>query len=439
MDPQFPTAVTNNNNLNPAGTGNWTPRPPKRKACLHCTKSKRKCDRTAPQCIRCLEKGVRCCYPPPRRPSQQHAPTNSTTSTPSTTPYHPPFTNFNPLSNPRWFLSPSTFTRQHRLVTDPPVHHSYSEPFGEETLPCFIANLQKWSRAWTTDGHSPLTHRSLYRGHMPDCVQDAYTALATYHAASTPQAKRTVLHIVNTKAVGLVASQGGLSILSGSGGVGGEELDLGMVMLDTSAHLARTTALYVYQLVRLFDGDIRARAQAEEMVDTLQTWAGQMLESARLDCVAAEGQGQGGGNNPFVVGDNNNDNRDPSTPSLWHAWIVAESIRRLYLTATYMQCVYLTIKRGWSMCPGGAPFSPGSDLWDAPSAYAWRVKTLECWRIMEEAKPNEVDEFTHAVLMISFGLEGGMEKWLVEAGKGFKGVEWWEDVYPTWASKVEGW
>lgn len=57
-------------------------------------------------------------------------------------------------------------------------------------------------------------------------------------------------------------------------------------LMDTSTHLARTQALFTYQLVRLCDGDIRARA--EEHIDTLHTWVSRMPESAQLDCAAAE-------------------------------------------------------------------------------------------------------------------------------------------------------
>ncbi|KAK3366611.1 hypothetical protein B0T24DRAFT_708833 [Lasiosphaeria ovina] len=40
----------------------------KRKACLRCTKLKRKCDKPAPFCSRCPETGIACHYPPLRNP-----------------------------------------------------------------------------------------------------------------------------------------------------------------------------------------------------------------------------------------------------------------------------------------------------------------------------------------------------------------------------------
>ena len=96
--------------------------------------------------------------------------------------------------------------------------------------------------------------------------------------------------------------------------------------------------------------------------------------------------------------------------SLWRAWLIAESVRRVYITAIYMQCVYTTLKRGasaQSTCPGGMNFTARAGLWDAPSAYSWfnqvraaadqhgnsrsssflMVQTNEAWKVIEEATP----------------------------------------------------
>ncbi|GAB1320962.1 hypothetical protein MFIFM68171_11172 [Madurella fahalii] len=304
-------------------------------------------------------------------------------------------------------------------------------------------------------------HSQLYRGWMPECVEDAYTSLATYHAAA-PGAKATALHIIEERVNRLIRSQppDECNVAGLSSGF----------LVDTPTHLARTQALFVYQLVRLFDGDIRARARAETHIDVLHTWANRMLESARLDCAAAEllstspaeqsgmmllpmsstttnddlfqvrstpstdtaamshdGNALSLPSNPFLLPPH------ASTPLLWHAWITAESIRRTYLAATFMQSVYNTLKQGWSICPGGAAFTALNGLWDARSGYAWLevlqsslrastegggegilskglspwalIQSLEGWRVLEAARPEEVDEFTRAVLEISYGVE----------------------------------
>jgi len=283
-----------------------------------------------------------------------------------------------------------------------------------------------------------MMHRSLYRGHMPECIQDAFTTLAAYNGA-TPGTRCSILRIIRDRAEKLISSQpvGGMGEdvvgepelnRGGVEGTEGEEVSLPApcVILDTPTHLARTTALFVYQLLRLFDGDIRSRAQAEEQMGTLHAWASQMLESARLDCVTAEylvaSGGSAGGNlsaNDFTLVVGSAAMTDPSLT--WQAWILAESIRRVFLMAEYMQSVYLTIKRGWSACSGGVPFTPKAGLWDAASAWAWVNKaqcelgkkeemvapegklpqllhSMNTWIALKKNQPEDVDEFTHVLL-----------------------------------------
>ena len=234
-------------------------------------------------------------------------------------------------------------------------------------------------------------------------------------------------------------------------------------LLDTPTHLARTQALFVYQLIRLFDGDIRARAQAEGDAETLRTWCRQMLESAQLDCAAAELCSHSlmatppnpsshtdtitavanledhrlHAHNPNTVTDNSTTtnplslptlpNQTPPPDLLWRAWTLSESLRRTYLAATFMQSVYDALRQGWAACPGGLAFTAQRGLWEAASGYEWAAacalgpwampQSLESWRILERGAPAEADEFAVAVLEISFGVES-VERWRFERGDG---------------------
>ena len=105
--------------------------------------------------------------------------------------------------------------------------------------------------------------------------------------------------------------------------------------------------------------------------------------------------------------------------------MLAESIRRTYLIATLIEGVYLTLKQGWAPCRGGIIYSGGRGLWDAPSAFTWldqvrssqifRVRNSEASKLFYEAKPSDVDEFSHVTLIVSYGLER-FEQWTVERG-----------------------
>ncbi|KAK4235394.1 hypothetical protein C8A03DRAFT_17858 [Achaetomium macrosporum] len=464
---------------NPSTSTPFPMRTRRQRTCIPCAKAKRKCDKTVPFCIRCAEKEISCIYPARRgafasfaRPGNLGAAGEATILSPQggkatkTAAANAPVrqdsssaaADATVAADYRWFLSPASWTPQHRLCSEEP-------PVGERALPHFINKLKSWAEAWVCNGHSPLMHRELYRSWMPECVEEAYICLAAYNMASAASsARQTALRIIEERCSQLVELQ-----------QQSDDLSPCLLAVDTLTHLARTQALFVYQLIRLFDGDIRARAQAECQMDILDAWARQMLESARLDCMAAEllpstdttdDPGdmlllpnilQQTHDNPELAQlsmattsfhDSINTTIKTQPPLLWRAWITAESIRRIYLVATFMQSVYRTLKQGWSACPGGAAFTALQGLWDAQSGYEWTgilertgksivckegeggqterglslspwvmVQSLEAWRILREGRWEEVDEFTKGLLEICYGVER-VEGWRSESGAG---------------------
>ncbi|KAK1831540.1 hypothetical protein QBC39DRAFT_306979 [Podospora conica] len=413
-----------------------------RKACIQCTRSKRKCDKTTPACKRCIERNDNCEYDSfPRRPPVNDSITASTShdsSPPNTQPWdtslplsptslsgpHPPMLPSldpspfpDPHLSPRtitphtWFLHPTTFTRQHGLAPPPPF---LPTGVGASALPHFISTLQSWLRRWTTTLHSPLIHRSAFvhplpttTSSLPPVIQDVLTTLLAYYAA-TPAAKSTVLEILTDRAELLVAEH---RLRTGPASAGEA-----VVVLDTRGHLARTLALLAYQVIALFDGDIRARSMAEERSDILQSWGAEMLESVTVECASAEVLARTGvdsGGSDLVAALQGDEEAG------WKAWVVVESVRRVFLMGEYVQSVYTTMKRGWSVCPGGLAFTAGEGLWDEMVGWRWRrrvgkleeekgallVRSMEAYLVMLERERGEVDEFTQAVLEISYGLE----------------------------------
>lgn len=107
--------------------------------------------------------------------------------------------------------------------------------------------------------------------------------------------------------------------------------------------------------------------------------------------------------------------------------MVVESVRRVFLVGNYVQSVYTTMRRGWSVCPGGLSFTAGEGLWEETAGWRWRrrvgeleggkgvllVRSMEAYRLMVEREFGEVDEFARMVLEISYGLET-VERWVRE-------------------------
>ncbi|KAI1770711.1 hypothetical protein F4818DRAFT_251248 [Hypoxylon cercidicola] len=432
-----------------------------RRACVGCTRSKRQCTKAVPACRRCEDRGIPCEYPPARRSNgvmrtvaPAPAPVPVALQPPSTTAGSanpPPVATrgpsasssaeaadicghlaFSPLqlthedlcadlchTTPQpsfddttapdippgiptdtWFLTPESWDADYSLP------ETEMEVVEDTILQRFVDEVLKWLHEWVTKGSSPLHHWHLYREKMPRYVQDAYTAVAAYYAAQTPAARSAVARVLDDRVAQLLQDQAlGTSLPSGR-----QEMDV----LD---HVGRVQALLAYQSIRLFDGDVRMRAQAEALIPTLSLWSRQLLEVAK-DSLARPGR--------FLAGfapasTSTTGTRGGGEEALWQAWVLVESARRTWLIANYIQEIYLHMKRGWSECAGRVTFTMRAGLWEAPSPYAWSracrergalfLATKQTESLVFDSGPEDVDEFSLLILELSYGAER-IERWL---------------------------
>ncbi|TRX98680.1 hypothetical protein FHL15_000022 [Xylaria flabelliformis] len=416
-----------------------------RRACMTCTKAKRQCSKQVPRCRRCQEKGLLCTYPPPRRPGTSAAVGEGETSLHLTNTALPidegvanqldasgnaafaflqmteaDFEGFamptedQPSRNPPqtsassdalvnlrglWFLSPESWQTEY---TEPPATTSRET---ERSLKQYIEQARSWMRQWVTVNHSALHHRELYSNMMPRHTQDAYTAMTMY-MSKTRETEATVHQILEDRVSQLLQDQDVEVSLRNASGDG----------LSIFNHLSRVQSLLCYQLIRLFDGDIRMRGQAESLIPTLFLWNNQMLESAKDSLAHPERFLASSPFDPTTQPNASNAARNPSlsTKFAWQAWIIAESVRRTWQTTGVVQAVYQFFKRGWSECPGHLPSTLRKALWDAPSAYSWtkalrgdRDPLLLLMVKLDEIYsriPEDVDDFNMAIIGI-YGVE----------------------------------
>ena len=396
----------------------------KRRACTECAKARKKCDKLRPHCRRCLDKDLDCRYlitvPALVYDESAEGPAEDTEAFPAleitpneTSPsivLHEHKADEKRTAGDTWLLSPTFW---HIDAYTP--RREPSESFNEPGLHFFIRSLQNWLKQWVTEGSCPIIHPHLYHNRLPDVLQIAYTSVTAYFARNDRN-RIMILHIIEDRCNALIEERTGSS-----------EEALDTVLLDTMSHLARTQALVAYLVVQLFDGDIRSRAQGEARIDMLNTWASQMWESACLDVSSASVRHPETepalDSVPFLHA-NVFTSRNVAS-SYWQAWIIAESVRRTYLAAQYASAAYLTLKNGIAMCPGGAVFTGRSGMWDATSAYACLqarqgptmvfMSMCQADEILEHTLPSDVDDFTHTVLTLVFGLER-IHQWLSEKG-----------------------
>jgi hypothetical protein len=93
----------------------------------------------------------------------------------------------------------------------------------------------------------------LYRDHVPLCILSCFSTSVLY-ANRTPANAAVVLR----------ALQQSTGELLGAAAEG--------VIATPTEKLAKTQSLFLYQVIRLFDGDIALRAQAEKDMVLLETW-----------------------------------------------------------------------------------------------------------------------------------------------------------------------
>uniref|UniRef100_A0A8H7KCU6 Zn(2)-C6 fungal-type domain-containing protein n=1 Tax=Bionectria ochroleuca TaxID=29856 RepID=A0A8H7KCU6_BIOOC len=377
-------------------------------ACVACSKSKRRCSKQLPACRRCHGKGLRCEYPLVRivAASDASAPSgNPNTDTPSSIgslsqENSPLSIQAQSLGTPDppvnlWFLAPSSWDIQ-REHGNLPVSIAYPD----SGLRYFVDRLRAWVSQWTLGQHSNFIHSHLYGGDMPESLQHAYAAFQAYQH-STNTNKHIALQIVRSYTKLIIQDQ---TLCEGfSGGA-----------YDIRSHLSRTQALLIFQLIRLFDGDIRSRAEAESTTATLMQWVNSLMEKTKADLEAGTRRRMDQ-LHPFST--TSELHCDGTPASLWRAWIFSESIRRTWIIAGLMEAAFSILKEGHSPCPGSICFTGTKGLWEAASPKTWtarmqdakqmrfRLSCADIVNMLDEGKPSDFDEFTRLLLVYGQGLE----------------------------------
>ena len=181
--------------------------------------------------------------------------------------------------------------------------------------------------------NSPFVHSLSYQHTPPNLYQDLLGVSAMY-SQKTPQNQTIVFAMLDNRISTLVASSNSSA----------------WSMEDT---LVNVQALVVYQIIRLFDGDIRQRANAERHFPMLDTWTCQLRTLA---------------NNLM------NDNLMTHW-SLYERWVFIESSRRTVMMSVMVQAVYAVAKEGvCSLVPFLAtlPISVNGVLWKMSEEEWWQ-------------------------------------------------------------------
>ena len=403
--------------------------PPRRKSCLNCVKGKRRCDAAVPQCQRCASKGLACDY----LGASQSAPVSGPMSClgpedgdlRSNTPGFLIDDNFETLNSTdlnsgmgllpfipeqdlNWSELPNMGDMEGYVNAMPnPIElgddHVISGAIYQSRVVFVSQQFKTYPGMFHRRGQTPFIHRHMYDEHTPTVIYDALSSCALY-CGKNKDNESLVFGDISRKVRQL---KGGMqrSILSPVG------------------HLASVQALLLYQIIRLLDGDVRQRADAESDEAVLISWNEQLQGRIQQPSLSSELE-------------NSSDLQGAMTTSLWQDWILSESVRRTVLTCYMLQGVYSFLKLGYDKVSGKVDklsFTAQSTLWNAPSEFHWREAlksknhlevTLGQWDdVMDSAQPTDFEELGVMILAAYKGMDITSEK-LGKEHLARYGLEW---------------
>jgi hypothetical protein len=409
------------------------------KACNACAKAKRRCGKQTPHCLRCRTRGISCNYPlskpsnfillsgeeedvpvtavldfntsgtsPPKSVSVPAVDFQPTLIPPSDASIHEVDLSQLPLSleligtqlASSWFAALDTWVVRFPASDANPNQLSFSD------AKRFIKKIRFSLVEWISSGSNDFIHSHLYKMRFPRCIQDAYAALCCY-VHKTERNELIAFRVVEDRATQLVEEYEGRD-----GGDGRE-------CLDSLEHVARVQALLIYQMIGLYDGDIRLRHISETHIPILAKWMREMVQhSSQATCLGGSIISPQSSPQGITIPTAQNENL------LWYSWILAESIRRTWVVGSGAQVIFLGVQRGSATpCDGGMMFTTRHGVWEARSAVEWEklcmevhiglMQMAEADRLFNEVRPEDVNEFTKMVLDVTFGRER-LERWGVK-------------------------
>jgi hypothetical protein len=258
----------------------------------------------------------------------------------------------------------------------------------QERIVYSVKRIKSYPSLFVRQGHTPFIHSSLFRDTLPQTIQDVLGACALYGEKRETN-QPLVFGVISAAADRLLR-------------------DYPLVGLAAMEQLAAVQGLVLYQIIRLFDGDIRQRADAENALPTLQDWTRQL-----------QGRMQ-------RIGDSSSsaDSSDPtsSASSLvtdsWRNWVFAESLRRTVIVSYTVQGLYSFLKNGWEREYrelAKSSFYAQKALWVAPSEYYWQTALKEHYALpiqfrswdldMTDAKPSDMEDLGILLMVLMKGVD----------------------------------
>ena len=314
------------------------------RSCSACIKSKRRCNLQLPQCFRCSERGLECCYvnEPLTALTSVVANTKSTRSRAHASPAHtaaqlPSFEEKAPI-----FMGP---TAERRLCQEIgllsissvssinllqlPLPEGLRMVLDKPTIMSLMKQLRAFALTFVREQRTPFFHPHLYTDGVPKPIQDVYMVLlCRARSRKTRDNRELVFQILQSKVVELErATRGPTSFID---------------------KLAFCQTLLLGYIMCAFDSGARLRALADVQMRLLIDLADELWRRA-----------------PSQISNDLNP---------WQAWLYAESVRRTIIISHLLRDFHSMLKYGYfthTLFIEALPFDVRTSLWDVSSTHEW--------------------------------------------------------------------
>ncbi|KAH6670846.1 hypothetical protein F5X68DRAFT_44055 [Plectosphaerella plurivora] len=392
--------------------------PSRRRSCQACTRAKRRCDFSLPGCRRCTNRGFPCQYPD-RRPTPAAA-----NLAEDGTDYHTSDDISTAVASSPETLGPNTAqwpSLQPLCAVDVgldlalsvemvPGRHSYATVPDTSALSATPATLdnvvrekmrirmqyrldqtrkapEMMARKMTT----PWSHPLLYQDGMPKAIRDAHASCSMFMFKDDSNS-HVIMEAIESFTDDLLRSN---------------------TPTTTEDHVAFTQALLLYLIIRLLDGDLHVKANAErqlfkleEAAVALRPYVDHDVERPPNDILALHPLGP--------------------TKVFWRRWIVQESARRTLIQAISFIYSYRRVARIPTSCESstfeGQSLTASAQLWNATTpaefALAWNQKqyfivpNMSFDQLLSSKAPEDLDDFVTMCLAGYMGIDE-FEGWLI--------------------------
>ncbi|RDH15941.1 hypothetical protein M747DRAFT_267180 [Aspergillus niger ATCC 13496] len=397
--------------------------PPRRKSCEACKIAKRRCDLAWPACFRCARRNQVCIYPG-RQPQSMDVQATSLAMNFLEDPLLPVHAEAQCVPDIHLHLPevdslcalelPTPETEVTNLLAQcPPLEIPGLSLTQEGPGPTMIRTrsslsisaivterlqfgmdvLKQAPRMMVLENQTPWCHRQLYKDGMPRSMQDAVACCALYMARNEINAP-VILSSFKTRIDDLLASPPPKTPLEA---------------------LAHTQSLILYQIMRLFDGDIHARLSAEPLIPMLETSAFSLLNYVYF---------------PAAEPDTALTAPMDAVMQSWTEWVYQESARRTALFTFYLVQIYRLVTGENNLsCDGRLglihSWYLSAYLWSAQTAFdfavAWNenqhfvVCNADFGHVLERARPSDVDVFGRMLLSTLLGIDQ-VKAWFYSRG-----------------------